>query len=99
MRLLRNRRFQQLFLDETERQLEGTLRPENVRSHIRRLHDRIAPDVIEDLQRSFSDIVDDGLWKSAIADLETFADRRPAVMREMIFHSPRLASPRQTSRP
>ena len=97
VRLMRNPRFQTLVLEEAERQLEGTLLPENVRNSIRRLHDGIAPDVLEDLQRNFPDIKDTAVWEAAIRDLETFADRRPAVLRDILLQSPRFTASHESS--
>jgi hypothetical protein len=90
--LMENIQFRELFLKEAERQLDSVLLPENVRGHIRRLRDRIAPDVLEDLQRIFPDLEDTAVWEAAIRDLETFADERPAFVRAMLFDSPRFAA-------
>ncbi len=84
MALMRNSHYQQFFLAEMERHLEGVLAPDNVIAHIRRLSARIENDLRFDAALAGRT---DTVFRTQVQEMETFARRRPAFLRAMVINS------------
>jgi len=92
--LLSSEKYRSYFWEKTQEFLDTVLSPENVIEHIRELHDLLAPDMPRELAlvgRSMT------LWERNVQALETFALRRPDVVRSFIARNPRFGFPSITN--
>ncbi|HXV63013.1 MAG TPA: CotH kinase family protein [Vicinamibacteria bacterium] len=91
--LLRNVRYQELFLDRFEEHLRGTLSPDHVLERIATLRATLAAGVSAEVREGFSE-AHTALWARNMSDLERFARSRPRAISEHVYRSPRLTVPR-----
>ena len=87
--LMRNRRYQELFVERFERNLAGALEPSRVVARIRDLADAIAPDQAREIREGFSEM-HVAAWRENIEELVQFALERPAAIRKHVLDSRRL---------
>ena len=96
--MLRLQDYQKYFLEELDRYLEGPLSPESVLAHVDRVRDIVAPDIGEEAalpppSGGFAR----STWDRNINDIRTFAQRRPAVIRQFVLRNGTFTIPRVTS--
>lgn len=91
--LLRNVRYQELFLERFEGHLRGALSPDHVLGRIARLRATLAAGVTAEVREGFSE-AHAALWARNMSNLERFARSRPRAISEHVYRSPRLTVPR-----
>ena len=96
--LMRNRQYQELFVERFEHHMSGALEPKRVATHVRTLADAIAPDQEREIRNQFSEI-HVAAWRNNIEKLVQFALERPVAIRRHIFGSGRLSVARAGESP
>ena len=85
--LLQNPDYQQRFVESLEKLLEGPLAPANVRAHVRRLAEKIRPEIAEETALTGHS---EATWIENIRAMEEFAENRNSVILESIMSSSRF---------
>ena len=82
--LMRNPRYQELFVQRFEHHMDGPLAAANVVARIRRLSEAIGSDQEREIRSRYSE-TEVQLWRENVEELVRFARARPSVLRQYVF--------------